>query len=126
MEKILESPLDSKEIKSLLREINPEYSLEGLMLKPQYSAYLRQTALFLTGKDPDAGKDGRQEEKGTTEDEMVRWHHQLNGHECEQTPGDSEGQGSLVCWSVLLQKAGYNLAIKQRQNAVLGAEGWGN
>ena len=57
---------------------------------------------------------------------MVRWHHQLNGHECEQTPGDSEGQGSLVCWSVLLQKAGYNLAVKQRQNAVLGAEGWGN
>ena len=71
MEKILESPLDSKEIKSLLREINPEYSLEGLMLKPQYSAYLRQTALFLTGKDPDAGKDGRQKEKRATEDEMV-------------------------------------------------------
>ena len=63
--------MDSKEIKSLLREINPEYSLEGLMLKPQYSAYLRQTALFLTGKDPDAGKDGRQKEKRATEDEMV-------------------------------------------------------
>ena len=50
----------------------------------------------LIRKDPDAGKDGRQEEKGTTEDEMVGWHHQLNGHEFEQTPGDSEGQGSLV------------------------------
>ena len=48
----------------------------------------------LIGKDPDAGKDGRQEEKRTTEDEMVGWHHQLNEHEFEQTPGDSEGQGN--------------------------------
>ena len=47
-------------------------------------------------KDPDAGKDWRQEEKGTTEDEMVGWCHWLNGHEFEQIPGDSEGQGSLV------------------------------
>ena len=48
----------------------------------------------LNGKDPDAGKDWRQEEKGRTEDEMVGWHHWLNGHEFEQTPGVSEGQGS--------------------------------
>ena len=48
---------------------------------------------------PDAGKLWRQEEKGTTEDKMVGWHHWLNGHEFEQTPGDSEGQGSLVCCS---------------------------
>ena len=47
----------------------------------------------LIGKDPDAGKDGRQEEKGAAEYEMVGWHHQLNGHESEQTPGDSERQG---------------------------------
>ena len=47
---------------------------------------------------PDAGKDRRQEEKGTTEDEMVGWHHRLNGYEFEQTPGDGEGQGSLVCY----------------------------
>ena len=53
----------------------------------------------LTGKDPDAGKDWRQEEKGMTEDEMVGWHHRLNGHEFEQTLEDSEGQGSLVCCS---------------------------
>ena len=52
----------------------------------------------LIGKDPDAGKDWRQE-KGSTEEEMVVWHHQLNGHEFEQTPGDSEGQGSLACCS---------------------------
>ena len=53
----------------------------------------------LIGKDPDAGKDWRQEEKGMTEDEMVGWHHRLNGQESEQTPGDGEGQGSLVCCS---------------------------
>ena len=58
---------------SILKEINPEYSLERLMLKLklQYLGPLTQ----LTGKDPDAGKDGGQEEKGTTEDEMVGWHH---------------------------------------------------
>ena len=55
--------------------------------------------LQLIGKDPDAGKDGRQEEKGVTEDEMVGWHHQLYGHDFEQSPGDSEGQGSLVYYS---------------------------
>ena len=51
----------------------------------------------LIGKNPDAEKDSRQEEKGTTEDEIVGWHHQLNGHEYEQALGDGEGQGSLVC-----------------------------
>ena len=53
----------------------------------------------LIGKDPDAGKDGGQEEKGTTEDETVGWYHQLNGHEFEQVPGVGDGQGSLVCCS---------------------------
>ena len=52
------------------------------------------------GKDPNAGKDWRQEEKGMTEDQMVGWHHWLNRHEFEQTPGDREGQGSLVCCSL--------------------------
>ena len=51
----------------------------------------------LIGKDSDAGKDGGQEEKWVTEDKMVGWHQQLNGHEIRQTPGDGEGQGSLVC-----------------------------
>ena len=54
---------------------------------------------WLNRKGPDAGKDRRQEEKGTTEDEMVGWHHWLNGHEFEQPPGDGEGQESLVCCS---------------------------
>ena len=53
----------------------------------------------LIRKDPGSGNDWRQEEKGTTEDEMVGWHHWLNGHEFEQAPGDSERQGSLVCCS---------------------------
>ena len=59
---------------------------------------------WLTGKDPDAGKDWRQEEKGMTADEMVGWHHRLNGHEFEQAPGDSEGQGSLACCSPWVAK----------------------
>ena len=54
---------------------------------------------WLLGKDPDAGKDWRQEEKGTTEDEMVGWHHRLKGHEFEQAPGIGDGQGSLSCCS---------------------------
>ena len=54
---------------------------------------------WLTGKDPATGKDCGQDDKGTAEDEMVGWHHRLNGHEFEQTPGDVEGQGSLACYS---------------------------
>ena len=53
----------------------------------------------LIGEDPDARKHLRQEEKGTTENEMVRWHHRFNGHECEKAPGVGDGQGSLVCCS---------------------------
>ena len=53
---------------------------------------------WLIGKDPNDGKDWGQEEKGATENEMVGSHHRLNGQEFEQTPGDSEGQGGLVCW----------------------------
>ena len=55
---------------------------------------------WLTGKDLDAGKDWRQEDKGTTEDEMAGRHHQLDGHEFEQVPGVGDGQGSLVCCSL--------------------------
>ena len=58
----------------------------------------------ITGKDSDAAKDGGQEENGTTEDKMIGWHHQLNGHEFEQTPGKSKGQGSLACCSPWVRK----------------------
>ena len=80
---------------SILKEIGPEYSLEGLMLKLklQYFGHLMRR----TGKDPDVRKDGRREEKGMTEDEMVGWHHRLNGHEFESTPGAGDGQGGLAC-----------------------------
>ena len=74
---------------SVLKEISPEYSLEGLMLKPDAKSWL-------IWKDPDAGKDWRQE-NGMTEDETVGWHHWLDGHEFEQAPGVSDGQGGLAC-----------------------------
>ena len=66
---------------SILKEINPEYLLEGLMLKLklQYFGHLMQRTD--SGKDPDTRQDGGQEEKGTTEDDMVGWHHRLNGDE---------------------------------------------
>ena len=73
---------------SILKEISPEYSLEGLMLKLKLLIFwpLDAKSRFI-GKDPDSGKNWRQEEKGTTEDETVRWHHQLDGREFEQAPG---------------------------------------
>ena len=88
---------------SFLKEINPEYSLEGLMvkLKLQYFGHLIAKS-WLIGKDPHAGKDWGKEEKGVTEDEIVRWHPQLSGPEGDSeghTQGDSEGQGSLACCS---------------------------
>ena len=82
---------------SILKEINPEYSLERLLLKLKLLLWPPDMKSQLDGEDPDAGKDCRQEEKEVTEDEMVGWHHQLNGHEFKQTSGDSEGQGSLMC-----------------------------
>ena len=82
----------------IFKEISPEYSLEGPMLKLQYFGHLMRRAESLE-KDLDAGKDWGQQEKGVTEDEMVRWHLQLNGYEFEQTSRDNEGWGSLVCCS---------------------------
>ena len=85
---------------SILKEINPEHSLEGLMLKPKLQILWPPDGKnWLIEKDPDAGKGWRQEEKGTTEDEMVGWHHWLDGHEFEQSPWDDDGQGSLACCS---------------------------
>ena len=71
---------------SILKEISPEYSLEGLMLKLQLILRPPDAKNWLIGKDPDAGKDWRREEKGTTEDEMVGWHHRRDGREFEQAP----------------------------------------
>ena len=82
---------------TILKEISPECSLEGLILKLklQYFGHLMQSSLI--GKDSDAGRDWGQEEKVTTEDEMAGWHHWLDGHESEWTPGIGVGQGGLAC-----------------------------
>ena len=76
----LRVPWTARSNQSVLKEISPEYSLETLMLKLKLPVLQPLDAkTWLTGKDPDAGKDWRQEDKGTTEDEMVGWHHRLNG-----------------------------------------------
>ena len=99
LEKTLESPLDCKEIQpvhpkdqSWLFTGRTDAEAETPVLWPPHAKS------WLVGKDPDAGRDWGQEEKGMTEDEMVGWHHQLDGHEFEWTPGIGIGQGGLV-WS---------------------------
>ena len=88
-----------KSNQSIMKEVSPEYSLEGLMLKLKLQ-YFSDMKNWLTRKDPDAGKDWRWEEKGTTEDEMVGWHHRLDGHEFESAPaGVGDGQGGWLCCS---------------------------
>ena len=67
-----------------------------MKLKLQYFGHLMQRVGFI-GKDPDAGRDWRQEEKEMTGEEMVGWHHRLNGHGFVWTPGVGDGQGGLVC-----------------------------
>ena len=84
---------------SILKEISPGHTLVELMLKLKLQ-YLATWCEELTHwKDPDARTDWRQAEKGATEDEMVGWHHQLNGYEFDQAPGVGGGQGSLACCS---------------------------
>ena len=99
LEKTLESPLDCKEIqpvhpkrdKSWVFIGRTDFEAETPILWPP------DVKSWLIGKDPDAGKDWRQEEKGITEDEIVGWHHQLNGHGFGWTPGVGDGQGGLAC-----------------------------
>ena len=118
LEKTLESPVDSKEIKPVNpKEIKSGYSLEGLTLKLQYFGHLIRRADLLW-KASDAGIDWRQEEKGIIEDEMVEWHHRLNGlngHEFEKTLGDSEGQRCLACCSPWGHRIRHNL-VTERYN----------
>ena len=117
LEKTLKSLLDSKEInQSILKEINPNSHWKdwcwswGSLWPPDAKSWL-------TGKDPDAGKGWRQKEKGTTEDEMVGWHHWLDGHEFEQTPGDSEGQGSMG--SMGSQRVRHDWVTEQQTTAIV-------
>ena len=101
LEKTLESPSDCKEIQPVSLKGNQSWIFIG---RTDAEA---ETPIFwppdvknwLLGKDPSGGKDWRQEEKGMTEDEMVGWHHQLDGYEFKQAPGVGDGQGSLACCS---------------------------
>ena len=99
LEKTLESPLDCKEIQLVHSEGDQPWvffggndaKAEGSVLWPPH------VKSWLIGKDSDAGRDWGQEEKGMTEDEVAGWHHRLNGHEFEWTPGVGDGQGGLLC-----------------------------
>ena len=100
LKRILKSPLDSK-----IKPVNPKGNQPWIFIgRTDAEAEapilgLPDAKSQLTGKDPDSGKDQRQEEKGMTGHEMVEWHHQLSGHEFDQAPGDGKGQKSLVCCS---------------------------
>ena len=99
LEKTLESPLDCKEV----QPVHPKGNQSWIFIERTDSEaeapilWLPDAKSQLIGKDSDAGKDRRQEEKGLRENEIFGWHHRLNGHEFEQAPGVGEGQGSLVC-----------------------------
>ena len=101
LEKTLESPLECKEVKLVNPKGNQLWIFIGRTGAEAEAPILwpPDEKSWLTGKDPGAGKDWGQEEKGAAEDEMVGWHHWLNAHEFEQALGDSEGQGSLACCS---------------------------
>ena len=98
-EKTLESPLDCKEIKPVNPKVNQSWIFIGRTDAEAETPKLwpPDAKKWLIGKDPDAGKDWRQEEKGMTEDEMVGWHHWHNGHGFGWTPGFGNGQGGLEC-----------------------------
>ena len=101
LEKTLDSPLDCKEVQPVHSEGDQPWDLFGRNDAKAETPILwpPHVKSWLIGKDPDAGKDWRREEKGTTEDERVGWHHRLNGHEFEQAPGVGDGQGGLECCS---------------------------
>ena len=101
LEETPESPLDCKQIQPVYPKGNQSWVVTGRTdaeaeTPPLWPPHAKN---WLIWKDPDAGKDWRWEEKGTTEDKMVEWHHQLNGHEFGWTPGVGDGQGGLACCS---------------------------
>ena len=103
LEKTLESPLDCKDIQPVYPKGNQSWIFFGRTDAEAETPILwsPDAKNWLIWKDPDVEKDWRQEEKGTTEDEMVKWYHQLNGHEFGLTPGVGDGQGGLACYSSL-------------------------
>ena len=118
LEKTLESPLDSKEIKP----VNPKWNQSWIFIG-RTDAEAEAPILWppdaksqLIGKDPDAGKDWRQEEKGTTEDEMAGWHHWLIGYEFEQVPEVGDRQASLACCSQWGRRFGHDWVTELNRN----------
>ena len=99
LEKTLESPLDSKEIKPVNPKGNQPWIFIGRTVAEAPILWPPNAKSWYIEEDFDVGKDKRQEEKGAIKDEMVGWYHWLNGLEFEQTQGDSEGQGRLACCS---------------------------
>ena len=99
LEKTLESPSESKGIKPVNSKDNQPWIFIERIDTETFTPILWPPVekSWFIGKDPDAGKDWGQEEKGMTKDEMVGWHHPLDGHEFEQSLADNEGQGSLSC-----------------------------
>ena len=99
LEKILESPLDCKEIQPVHPKEYQSWVFIGRTDAKAETPILwpPHAKSWLIGKDPDAGREWGQEEKGMTEDEMAGWHHRLNGHEFGWTPGVGDGQGGLAC-----------------------------
>ena len=99
LEKTPESPLDCKEIQPVHPKGDQSWVFIGRTDAEAETPILwpPHAKSWLIGKDPDAGRDWGQEEKGTTEDEMAGWHHRLDGHETEWTPGVGDGQGGLAC-----------------------------
>ena len=102
LEKTLESPVDCKEIQPVHPKGNQSWIFIGRSDAEAETPILwsPDAKNWLIWKDPDTGKDGRQEKKGMTEDELVGWHHRLNGHQFEQALGVGDGQGSLACCSL--------------------------
>ena len=99
LDKILDSPLDSKKIKPVNPKGNQSWILIGRTNAEAPILWPPDEKNWFIGKDPNAGKDWRQEKKGMTEDEMVGWHQRLHGHEFEQAPEIGDGQGSLMSCS---------------------------
>ena len=99
LEKTFESPLDCKEIQPVHPKGNQFWIFIGRTDAEAETLILWPPDLknWLTGKDPDAGKDWRREEKGMIEDKMAGWHHWLDGRESDWIPGDGDGQGGLAC-----------------------------
>ena len=107
LEKILESPSDYKMIKPVCPKGNQPWIFTGKTNSEAEAPIFwppDAKSLFI-GKDPDAGKDWRHKKKRVTEDEIVRWHHQLNGHEFEEIPGNTKGQESLECCRTWVAKS---------------------